>query len=579
MINHFKAFIFLFAYILGVSINVNVKAADTTLVEVINFNYSINTIAGDSTGTIWLSGKKGLQYYDYKKETFITTEPSYKNEIIADNGAIVKFTPKSTLKFYPWHDFKVWLSHIPGDNERVSVARDKFNRYWVCSGTQIFIFSIENRFNQILDGYSTRGIFQDGENLYVNTYELGILKNGKSLFKSPAFAQGEIKKFGESIYFAWDGVIRYEPLTGKRKTIKFEKNNRKVHKFPWPEKIETLHQINDTIWAGTTMGLGYIENDSLILITAYPNVQDLVPYNEGLLIAGNKLSIPPILSDSTYFRDCEGMYIWKNKLLTKLALPELNYSQILQHHSKYYLASDSGIVIWDGANNISWITEDDGLSDNRTCTMAIDEQGFLWVSTFSGLNRINLNDLKINTYLNNIEFNYRSVFQNDSLIFMGGLQGIYIFNPKDFIGDDIIEQPKLNSRQLIILISIGLTLLIVILFFIIKLSYHRKLIEKDAKIREEKKKNFLMSVEQVFFTTDMTLTVKTLAEVMKVSERSLYRNFKNYEITPGAFLKELRLRKARYLLENSRNVLTIKDVASIVGYTEQYLDRLLKGND
>ena len=193
-------------------IDIEVKAADTTLIGVITLPYNVNTIASDSVGTIWISGARGIQYYDFERENFITTDPSYKSHIVADQGEITRFKGRLGRVFFPWHEFNEWLSQIPPGYDRVSVARDKFGHYWVSTGSQLLIFAVEERFEQILPGYSTRGIYQDGEDLYVNSYLWGILKNGQPLFEKPAFAEGEIKKFGESLYFAWGGLIRYMPL-------------------------------------------------------------------------------------------------------------------------------------------------------------------------------------------------------------------------------------------------------------------------------------------------------------------------------------------------------------------------------
>ena len=183
-----------------------VKAADTTLIRVITLPYNIKTIASDSAGTVWISGARGIQYYDFDKETFITTDPSYKSHIIADQGKMIRFEGRRRRLFFPWQEYKEWLSQIPPGYFRVSVAIDKFGYYWVSTGSKIFVFSVEERFDQILPGYSTRGIYQDGADLYVNSYLRGILKNGQPLFEDPTFGEGEIKEFGESLYFAWGGL-------------------------------------------------------------------------------------------------------------------------------------------------------------------------------------------------------------------------------------------------------------------------------------------------------------------------------------------------------------------------------------
>jgi AraC-like DNA-binding protein len=528
-----------------------------------------------------------LEYYDFKKESFVTTDPTYTSEIIAEQGRIKKYTKSKAIPFYPWCE-NSWLSRIPGRYKRASVAKDKFGHYWISTGSQLFIFSIEDRFDQLLSGSSTRGIYQDGADLYVNTYLMGILKNGRPLIEKPSFAEGEIKKFGECLYVAWKGLIRYHLPSQNHEHLKFELNKN------WPNSelrstipltAKNLHQIRDTIWVGTNFGLGYIDKDSVVMISNFPNIEDLIYFEDGLLIAGISLIKHTYLTAPTHnlpkpaCDNCRGIYIMQNKQLTKLEFPDLNYYQILEINEHYYFASDSGIVVWDGDKEISLITENEGLTDNRTCTMALDEHGFLWVSTFSGLNRINLSTGKINQYLNNVEFNYRSVFQNDSMIYMGGINGIKAFKPKEFIGDDIEPKPPLSIARIFILIGTGVILLMYFIVYFIRKYFKRKLLLKEVQLQETEKKLFLLQVEQTVLNGGMPLTVKSLADEMNLSERSLYRNFDKYNLRPGAFLKELRLKKAIYLLKDRNDIGTIREVAEKVGYTVPYLYKLIENKD
>ncbi len=52
-----------------------IQAADTLLTDLITLPYNIRTIASDSAGTIWITGARGLEYYDAKKEDFVTVDP------------------------------------------------------------------------------------------------------------------------------------------------------------------------------------------------------------------------------------------------------------------------------------------------------------------------------------------------------------------------------------------------------------------------------------------------------------------------------------------------------------------------
>lgn len=558
------------------------QAADTTLIDVITLPYNINTIASDSNGTIWLSGARGLQYYDFDQEIFVTTDSSFTFKILAEEGKVIRYLSSKELPTFPWEKFSPWLSQMPPGNRRLTTARDKFGRYWISTSDQLFIFSIENRFDHILSAYSTRGIYLFENDLYIHTYS-GILKNGVPVFERPQFGIGEIKQYGEELYFAWGGLIRYEPSTQAQHYLKFETSHSPLLN-PRSNVTQSLDKIRDTIWVGTKFGLGYITNDSVVMITNYPDIQDVASFQDGMLVAGSnfldphryKSQRPPSSLPKPDCEDCRGMYLWQNSQLQQLDLPQINYRQILEADGIYYFASDSGVVVWDGERVTRIITENDGLTSNQSCNMVLDEYGFLWVSTFSGLNRINLSTGKITHYLKNIEFNYRSVLQHDSLIYMGSIRGVYIFNPEEFIGDDIEPAPSRKSRDVVIAFGVAFVLAFSLLFYFLNRYYHRRARLKEAQLRETEKNLFLLQVDQIVFTTNISLTVSSLADYMEMSERTLYRSFKEYNITPGAYLKELKLKRAQHLLKQVKGKEDLKAIAKQVGYTESYLKKLLK---
>ena len=356
-------------------------------------------------------------------------------------------------------------------------------------------------------------------------------------------------------------------------------------RVPRPLVVHSLDLIQDTIWVGTNFGLGFMMEDSVVMVSNYPNIQDVVYYKDGMLIAGSSLVTPrriPIPRHNLPKPDCEdckGIYLWQNNQLRKLGVPESSYEQILEADGNYYFASDSGVVVWDGARVNKIITEQDGLTDNRTCTMALDNEGFLWVSTFSGLNRINLSTGKITRYLQNVEFNRRSVLQNDSLIYMGSMQGIYIFNPTDFLGDDIEPPAPWSTKQFLVFFSVAITLIFSVILYLVSRHNRRKLQLKEMELKEMEQQLFLVQIDQIVFNTDMAITVSSLADALDMSERTLYRTFQDYDLTPGSYLKELKLKKARYLLNGDNDHATMKKVAQKVGYTERYLSKLIEGKE
>jgi len=556
------------------------KSNDTTLVKVINLPYSIYTIANDSIGNIWISGSRGLQYYDFDKESFISSDPSFKAHIISEEGEIMPFVGGKGQLNYPWDKFLPWSKRLPQKSIRITVAIDKYGYYWVSTGNQIFIFTIEQRFNNTLEGFSTRGIHREDEYFYINTYR-GILKNDSLLFQRPTFAVGDIEEFNGDLYFAWGGLIRYHPENKDSSYLNFESYSGEI-KNPKPLAAQCLEQFKDTLWLGTNYGLGYIDSDSVIMVSNHPDVQDLAITKDGFFLAGTSLQKPrieglPIPNFSfPECMDCNGVYMWKNEQLDQLDIPEFNYRHINYSDDTYYFASDSGVVVWNGEKVTNVISEEDGLTSNLTCLTIKDKHGFLWVSTFSGLNRINLTNGNITHYLKNIEFNYRSSFQSDSLIYLGSVQGIYTFNPDDFLGDDIIPSEPLSSQQLLLILGSIMFAIFLVLLYFIKRYYLNKVQSREAQLEASERKLFFLQIDKVVYNTDDPLTVKNLAENLEMSERTLYRKFEEYGHTPGSYLKILRIKKAKYLLNNEKTSIPFNEIAKKVGYTEGYLKKLLE---
>ncbi|MBN2520078.1 MAG: response regulator, partial [Bacteroidales bacterium] len=111
---------------------------------------------------------------------------------------------------------------------------------------------------------------------------------------------------------------------------------------------------------------------------------------------------------------------------------------------------------WDGLNLFNRETEEfahftvkNGLPDNNIRGLAIDKQGFLWISTIKGISKFDYGNHKFINYtygegiLNN-EFYYNSALTTkNGKIFFGGNNGLISFDPKNMIN-------KVNGPEVII---------------------------------------------------------------------------------------------------------------------------------
>ena len=106
-----------------------------------------------------------------------------------------------------------------------------------------------------------------------------------------------------------------------------------------------------------------------------------------------------------------------------------------------------------------------------------------------------------------------------------------------------------------------------------------KEVKSEAIVFTKENSEWLAKLEKTVFE-QMSLpnfTTETLAQEMAISRRQLNRKIKEYTgLTPNKYIVEIRLQKARNLLEQSPN-LTIKEVSYKVGFSKtEYFSKLFK---
>jgi AraC-like DNA-binding protein/ligand-binding sensor domain-containing protein len=531
------------------------RSSDTILVDFLHLTQNIKTIASDSNGTIWISGGLGLQYWDGKR--FVVKEPHYDKFIMEYEGKIIDVDeyPFPKKYYFPWDWFYPWKNHLPRNHNHISAAIDKNKRVWVATGTDIFIFQIEDRFVKQLDGYSIRGIYVEEGDVYINTYS-GTYKNERLIAECPEFSEGKISRIEGNLVIAWDGLLKLDlkddllvPYMISYKGI--------VADFHEELDIYLAKKIGDTIWIGSNRGLGYVKNDTIHFVSDPISIEDIGYYDGKFIIASQN-----------------GLWEKRGSNIHLIGLSNHSCNQILYKGELFYIPTDAGIFIWDG-NNFRTIGTKEGLSHNITYATLFDNEGFLWVSTFSGLNRIDLKSGIITHYLQNIEFNKRSYHKSDEKLFFGGVVGLYSFNPSDFIGDENIQEETLNIFQNQIYIYIILFFIGLMIFFKIR---SKKVIRfKNKELENLERKNFLLKVENYIFNHPniSNLSVNNLAEYLEMSERTLYRICDDYRIKPGELLKDTKLKKGMAIIQSSRGE-SYQEIAKQIGYSEQYFLKLYK---
>lgn len=122
----------------------------------------------------------------------------------------------------------------------------------------------------------------------------------------------------------------------------------------------------------------------------------------------------------------------------------------------YWLASKKGLIKWNLKENTHKIySERDGLYYNDITALIIDEYNFLWIATYQGLYRFDIEKEIFSLFtsfdgLPNDEFNHHSnLVLPDGRIVLGTIDGVCIFNPKDFIERNQKTENKVRIQKII----------------------------------------------------------------------------------------------------------------------------------
>jgi signal transduction histidine kinase/sugar lactone lactonase YvrE len=188
------------------------------------------------------------------------------------------------------------------------------------------------------------------------------------------------------------------------------------------------------LWCGTTgAGVNYFDGTKFTSFTQDDGLKGLIVY-----------AIRYFKNDKTLFIGTEfGLSTLQNNTLRKLEVPELIHTSVFSinvYQDSLLLvgSSGSGVLIFDPATQTvkKLLATKDGLPSNLIYFAAADQDGYIWIGTEQGINRIRLNsslELTENLHygfengLNGVETNQNAFYFGDEKFF-GLIDGIYQFN-------------------------------------------------------------------------------------------------------------------------------------------------------
>ena len=373
----------------------------------------IYDIIQDFSGSIWLTTQEGVSYFDPLKQNFnLVTNSLSGDQMLID---------KNVWSIYEENNTKVWVGNRKGisivdlnlssaynfpfssenkllstNNDIWDICMDKNDKCWVGTNSGIYKFSVN-------EDYS-RGVFKRFkpliEDLNQPVYDININRDNELWAATKT------------------GVYVFNLLNGEY----FQFNYQLDSSFNFPDApCRRVVFTADYTWLGFDgAGLCRLSKNSTDFGSeAYSLKQYMPDETENSISSTGVLSICEDNEKNLWLGTLGGGF---NKLNPTTEVFE-------------------------------FYTEADGLSNNTTYGLVIDQSGDIWVSTIFGISKFNPKTKQFRKFnegngLQSNEFNNNAFYQSKSgRIYFGGINGFNYFNPKDIKINKIPPKPLITEIE------------------------------------------------------------------------------------------------------------------------------------
>jgi predicted DNA-binding transcriptional regulator AlpA len=535
---------------------------DTSVIGTISFPHNIRSMANDENGLVFIESSVGLYQFDGKKYWLI--DPNYnKGALIYTNGKLSNFKSiKDDIDFIEEGEKnKVWLPFLPSTSSNfIYHAKGKNGRQFLARDNQIYEVRIKNKFKIDLKGYSTRAIMVINGDTYVNTYS-GIFKNGMRILPNILNAESMLfENSSNTIYFTSDKDIYKLNLKDDNLWM-----NKYLNEIGEQNYISKIVQYKNKIYLGTSKGLAQLEPFSFFEKEFF--IHDISIFDDFMYIATEDGSYQ---FDGNKLQKCDFLPNAKTNLVTKIGV-------------YIWALTNNGLFAYNTTNKkLDEIILNKELTALEYYAIQRDNNGFYWVSTSSGLYRFgNINE-KAEVFFSEIEFNKRSFYNDNGILYFGSVNGIYSFDPLDFPDLVINNGFILNNLK-----EIGFILL-VILGILLFLGLKKKgIFNKKTPtntplndiVNPSDKDKFLFDLGTFILSNLHSVTVEDLLSYTGMSKKTFYKYLdQNYKILPGSLINNIKVLKARALILENPGI-TMETVSKFTGYSASHLYIILKQED
>jgi ligand-binding sensor domain-containing protein/AraC-like DNA-binding protein len=551
--------------IIGIFITIPLSATDTVLVDVVILEYPVRYVTQDSVGKIWITTGRGWEK-QIKGNKFELVNPGETSLGLNLNGTVVP--PKDHPKFLQgslgYQNYSHWKNKIPYYDYSLSEAIDQEGKRWVCNGRNLFIFKIFDHSKIYHSGKSIRGIAVYDQQIYSNANG-NIYRNEKEIFESTSFlADGLIFQKDGELYFCDGGLLKIDRNQTETRVlgVSIYLDQDSVTKEGYENFIRCGGFWEDTLWLGTMGGLGYQISNQF-----FKRIGPEMEIKKG-----------DFLDDHFVVLNHLGeLWVRENHKLKKWNIPSaFKIHDFKKANNKIYLASNKGLLIFDSIHSNNWnlLTAKNGLASNILCAIEKENETNLWISSYNGLNWLNLENNQINIVVPKVEFNrFSSTKAPDGKLLFGSVNGIYEIDPVEIVENfKSIKNPKELSLPLI---SCIILLVMLSGFLTLQNLQKRKLLHEAVLNNQQKEKEiFLLTINQIIQENLSDITIDKLADLMDMNSRTMHRKFNSYGLKPGEQIRTIRVKKIIELTKGGR--FKNEEISNLVGYSTKYIVNIQK---
>lgn len=518
-----------------------VLAQDTLFVNKHSFGNPVqNVFQGNES--IYVKTSQAL--YQLDKEEWELMELRFSKPYVFFREGFYEsdFIPNSEL-----YDVSLIQELIPQRGSFIATSARIGSRFFVATGSELFEYEIRDFYTRSYPNHSIRDIYMEDSLKVVATYS-GIFVNDTLKLTSPNYSNGPLVKIDSTYYLPWNEVSLFFPpdsiaslpnrnnsFTGDaRKILQFQGENyalytKAVCKILEGFELQSLHQ-----------GLEYLDleafGESLVFST-----------EEGLCLA---------LSESS---------------LDTLAQLPARIKDIYPSGKNLYLASDAGVYRLNGLDRTSLALVADV---PRSVNVVLDDFNHLWIASENGLFVYSEGFEEAIPIIADVEFNREAILLYEGNLYVGGVNGLYTLDTYEMTRSFIpqllnqLENPNSPIKKWawpigIFIIFIGGT---------IGYLFRKKRLDLN-EAKKTQKGDWDLATLQDHIINEKLLTVEGLAEYLDTNPVQLNRNFKKLGITPGKFLKKVKLGQARKMLKDGQQ---LEAIAKSIGYSVNFLKEELQ---